>query len=391
MLKKSLLVVACAGLPAAAQDIHNDVAPQSPQTDPGVSFPVMEALGDAIGDPFNVEGLPGRGTLNPTPATGGLASLGVTVAFDHVWVSNGDGIRYNTGCVTGGVMGAGAIMKFDLDGNWLETYEQAPQTSGTCWGYRDGAKDEANNKLWWGTDGDRVDEFDYDPGTGDITFNQTYNNFGSNGTVRAFARRGTTGNFYHANFGGLISEIDLSSGVPVEVGVYLNLSGPGGTGSGSMYGMGYDAQNDTFWAWTQNADPLGDPDVDVHAIELDPNNDMMPTGREFYGADISGDVNNIAGGADVFIDPRCDGDVQVFAGLHQATPDQVQYYELDQACVISSCYPDCTGEGTLDIFDFLCFQDAFTVMDPYADCTGEGTFDIFDFLCFQDAFTIGCP
>jgi len=65
----------------------------------------------------------------------------------------------------------------------------------------------------------------------------------------------------------------------------------------------------------------------------------------------------------------------------------VVYY--DGPC--GGCYPDCTGEGTLDIFDFLCFQDAFTVMDPYADCTGEGTFDIFDFLCFQDAFTIGCP
>jgi len=57
----------------------------------------------------------------------------------------------------------------------------------------------------------------------------------------------------------------------------------------------------------------------------------------------------------------------------------------------STCYPDCTGEGTLDIFDFLCFQDAFVQGDPYADCTGEGTFDIFDFLCFQDAFVTGCP
>jgi len=55
------------------------------------------------------------------------------------------------------------------------------------------------------------------------------------------------------------------------------------------------------------------------------------------------------------------------------------------------CYADCTGESTLDIFDFLCFQDAFTVMDPYANCDGNSVFDIFDFLCFQDAFTIGCP
>ena len=55
------------------------------------------------------------------------------------------------------------------------------------------------------------------------------------------------------------------------------------------------------------------------------------------------------------------------------------------------CYADCDGGGTLDIFDFLCFQDAFTVMDPYADCDGNTVFDIFDFLCFQDAFATGCP
>jgi probable HAF family extracellular repeat protein len=57
----------------------------------------------------------------------------------------------------------------------------------------------------------------------------------------------------------------------------------------------------------------------------------------------------------------------------------------------TSCYADCTGEGMLDVFDFLCFQDAFVSGDPYADCTGEGTLDVFDFLCFQDAFVTGCP
>ena len=57
----------------------------------------------------------------------------------------------------------------------------------------------------------------------------------------------------------------------------------------------------------------------------------------------------------------------------------------------ASCYPDCTGEGNLDIFDFLCFQDAFVSMDPYADCDNNRVFDIFDFLCFQDAFVTGCP
>jgi len=56
-----------------------------------------------------------------------------------------------------------------------------------------------------------------------------------------------------------------------------------------------------------------------------------------------------------------------------------------------SCYPDCDGNTALDIFDFLCFQDAFVQMDPYADCDGNTVFDIFDFLCFQDAFVTGCP
>jgi len=63
-----------------------------------------------------------------------------------------------------------------------------------------------------------------------------------------------------------------------------------------------------------------------------------------------------------------------------------------------SCYPDCdqsTGAGVLDIFDFLCFQNAFVSGDPYAcDCntaTGPGVCDMLDFLCFQNAFVAGCP
>lgn len=63
-----------------------------------------------------------------------------------------------------------------------------------------------------------------------------------------------------------------------------------------------------------------------------------------------------------------------------------------------SCYADCddsTGAGVLDIFDYLCFQNAFITGDPYAcDCdtaTGAGVCDLLDFLCFQNAFVSGCP
>ena len=55
-----------------------------------------------------------------------------------------------------------------------------------------------------------------------------------------------------------------------------------------------------------------------------------------------------------------------------------------------TCYADCDESGTLDFFDFLCFQNAFAVGDPYADCDGSGTLDFFDFLCFQNEFAAGC-
>ena len=63
-----------------------------------------------------------------------------------------------------------------------------------------------------------------------------------------------------------------------------------------------------------------------------------------------------------------------------------------------ACYADCdtsTGVGVLDIFDFLCFGNAFDQGDPYAcncdESTGPNTCDIFDFLCFGNAFDAGCP
>lgn len=54
------------------------------------------------------------------------------------------------------------------------------------------------------------------------------------------------------------------------------------------------------------------------------------------------------------------------------------------------CYPDFTGDGELDLFDFLAYLNAFNTQDPAADCTGDGTFDLFDFLCFVNAFNAGC-
>jgi hypothetical protein len=73
------------------------------------------------------------------------------------------------------------------------------------------------------------------------------------------------------------------------------------------------------------------------------------------------------------------------------TSGGIEIDHLQYAGVEVQCYADCDGNSTLDVFDFLCFQDAFVAMDPYADCDGNTTFDVFDFLCFQDAFVTGCP
>ena len=57
---------------------------------------------------------------------------------------------------------------------------------------------------------------------------------------------------------------------------------------------------------------------------------------------------------------------------------------------VRRCYADCDGTDDLDLFDFLCFQNAFATDDYYADCDASGALDFFDFLCFQNEFAAGC-
>ncbi len=80
------------------------------------------------------------------------------------------------------------------------------------------------------------------------------------------------------------------------------------------------------------------------------------------------------------------------------------FAELIRAEMSRACPANCdmskdpvTGEPTIDVFDFLCFQNAFASHEPYANCDGsfdpvtrQDTFDVFDFLCFQNRFAAGC-
>ncbi len=55
-----------------------------------------------------------------------------------------------------------------------------------------------------------------------------------------------------------------------------------------------------------------------------------------------------------------------------------------------SCRADMDMDGSLTIFDFLAFQNAFDAGDPIADFDGDGSLTLFDFLAFQNEFDLGC-
>ncbi|MEQ8318067.1 MAG: choice-of-anchor B family protein [Phycisphaerales bacterium] len=55
-----------------------------------------------------------------------------------------------------------------------------------------------------------------------------------------------------------------------------------------------------------------------------------------------------------------------------------------------TCRADLTGDGELNIFDFLEFQNLFAGGDLRADFDGDGDLTIFDFLAFQNEFGTGC-
>ncbi|MCA9277686.1 MAG: VCBS repeat-containing protein [Phycisphaeraceae bacterium] len=55
------------------------------------------------------------------------------------------------------------------------------------------------------------------------------------------------------------------------------------------------------------------------------------------------------------------------------------------------CYADCDSSGTLNIFDYICFGNAYSTNDPRADCDQNGVLNIFDYICFGNAYAAGCP
>ncbi|UYV12062.1 MAG: PQQ-dependent sugar dehydrogenase [Phycisphaera sp.] len=100
-----------------------------------------------------------------------------------------------------------------------------------------------------------------------------------------------------------------------------------------------------------------------------------------------GGINDILGLDRV--DPRFGSDEsgRVFVVSRQVDTVWVADLVIDEA---ELCVANCDGDGSLTLFDFLCFQNAFDAGDPRADCDGDGSLTLFDFLCFQNAFDAGC-
>lgn len=63
----------------------------------------------------------------------------------------------------------------------------------------------------------------------------------------------------------------------------------------------------------------------------------------------------------------------------------------------AGCYANCDGSTTaptLNVNDFVCFQNQFAAGDSRANCdasTTTPTLNVNDFICFQNAFAAGCP
>jgi hypothetical protein len=88
---------------------------------------------------------------------------------------------------------------------------------------------------------------------------------------------------------------------------------------------------------------------------------------------------------------RFDAATRRFRGY--AWGENIGWLSLDDAVhyVALGCYPDCNGDGQLNLSDFGCFQTAFALGQPYADCNGDGVRNLSDFGCFQTKFALGCP
>jgi hypothetical protein len=63
---------------------------------------------------------------------------------------------------------------------------------------------------------------------------------------------------------------------------------------------------------------------------------------------------------------------------------------VDVGVCADGCAADFNGDGSLDVLDFVAFQQSWVAGEPEADCNGDGSLSVLDFVCFQVLFVAGC-
>ncbi len=281
---------------------------------------------------------------SPAPGANWNRLLGCGYGWGYYWVSGG-----------AGTSGAFAIHQYDTTGAYIQSFTQdMSAATGSQWGIRDLAMDEANFKLWGGMEGRVLKEYTFNPNAGPngtLSFTATYiiptgGSLGSSATIRALARNPNTGTFYTKNFDSAMWEFSIAGGVPT----YLGEVPANGKAS---YGLAWDTLNDTLWSFDQEnfnggvPCSTGGPGDLVEFNEVDPATGLT-TGRFFDGTFYGVACTNIAGGADIFDDGS--GVLKILA-LHQNSVDELNVYELDPTSTppVAYCTSGTTTQGCVPV------------------------------------------
>ena len=87
--------------------------------------------------------------------------------------------------------------------------------------------------------------------------------------------------------------------------------------------------------------------------------------------------------------------VQDLSWFENGDPASIVYLSqtmapLDEFYFPTTCPADCNADDTLNILDFVCFQQQWVQQSDAGDCDANAQLDILDFVCFQQLFTQGC-
>jgi outer membrane protein assembly factor BamB len=217
--------------------------------------------------------------------------------------------------------------------------------------------DAATGTMAWSAGCNRTDSTPVVIGDGRIVVSGGIAGFGTLPTVQLFIDHGDSAEMLWDSAAATWQDADangtIDPGEYVPMGGWMHQPLVGSPGSGPVLLVG--------------AIPLGGesyaPCTDLYSIDLD-----REAGAPGWIADHfegTGSTPAAAGG-DVYTVGA--------AGLH----------------AFRGCRADCDRSGGLDLFDFLCFQNAFVSDEPYGDCNGDGAWDLFDFLCYLNRFAEGC-